>query len=87
MELIVFSIIVLPIVTVCAFPGVFAIKSRSFDDQKIKKSGRVSAAYWGMYEGQDGVGLVESIELPQPCKKMRTPVGGTAYGKGKAFVS
>jgi hypothetical protein len=56
----------------------------------MRRKHQVPSTYWGRYaefsehQHLDGEDL---IQLPPPCRKPVTPIGGTAYGKGKAFVS
>jgi hypothetical protein len=55
----------------------------------IKKAAprKVSANYWGTYEGSENVDLDAEIKLPDPCRKDNTPVGSTSYSKGRSFNS
>jgi hypothetical protein len=55
--------------------------------EKLFPKRTVSVAYWGLYEGQSGTGLEESIELPQPGRKLITPAGGTSYSNGKPIIT
>lgn len=55
--------------------------------EKLFPKKNVSVAYWGLYEGQSDEGLEESIELPQPGRKLITPAGGTNYSNGGPIIT
>jgi hypothetical protein len=79
---IIFLLLAVACFVMSAFPDIREALAKRFGK---KKTSHVPSHYWGAYEDQIHNNITDQLELPEPCRKERIPIGGTAYANGRSF--